>query len=182
LQKHELDDNLFGEGITLLGNKIYQLSWVSQVGFIYDVNTFKELNRFYYQGEGWGITTDGNKLFRSDGSNKIYIHNAQDLQVISILEVCTDKQPLNRLNELEYIDGKIYANIWQSDEIAVIDPSNGRCEAIINFKGILSKNDRDENTDVLNGIAYDKAGDRLFITGKNWPKLFEVKIYPKLPG
>lgn len=182
IQKHDLDDNLFGEGIALLGNKLYQLSWVSQVGFIYDINTFKELNRFYYQGEGWGITTDGINLFRSDGSNKIYVHDPNDFQVISTIEVYTDKASLNRLNELEFIDGKIYANIWQSDDIAIIDPANGLCEAIISLKGLLSKNERDENTDVLNGIAYDMAGGRLFVTGKNWSKIFEIKLYPKTAG
>ena len=176
LQMHELEKNLFGEGICLFGDKIYQLSWVSQVGFIYDAESFTELARFYYEGEGWGIASDGQFLYRSDGSNKLYVHDPSNFSVITTIEVYSDEGPINRLNELEYIEGKIYANIWQSDDIAIIDPKTGACEGMLNLKGILPNKERDSRTDVLNGIAWDEEGKRLYVTGKNWPRIFEISI------
>ena len=172
------DENIFGEGICLLNDDIYQISWRSQVGFIYDKNTLAEKGRFYYKGEGWGITTDGEKLYRSDGSNKIHVHRAGDFKQLYTLEVFSNKGAVRDLNELEYIDGKIYANIWQKDDIAIIDPKTGKLEGLINLKGLLPGKLKENTTDVLNGIAYDEAKKRIFVTGKNWPKLYEISIIP----
>lgn len=176
VNKIKLNGELFGEGICMHENKIYQLTWSSQVGFIYNADTFEELGRFYYTGEGWGITSDGVVIYRSDGSHKIYKHHPDDFRVLDILEVCSDRAFINNLNELEYIDGKIYANIWQSDDIAIIDPKSGMLEARLGLKKILPGRDRDARTEVLNGIAYDEEGNRIFVTGKYWKKLFEIRI------
>lgn len=178
IQYQDLENNFFGEGICLLNDKIYQLTWSSGTGFVYDRESFSEIARFYYQGEGWGLTTDGEVLYRSDGSYTIYVHHPDDFRLLSSFDVVSDSKLINNLNELEYIDGKIYANIWQSSDIAVIDPSTGRLEARIILKDLLSKKDRDAYTDVLNGIAYDEKTQRLFVTGKYWKKLFEIKVRP----
>lgn len=179
LEQVNNENSIFGEGIALLDNKIYQLSWISNVGFIYDSKSFELLNKFYYDGEGWGLTTDGKVLYRTDGSNKLYVHKPENFELVDVIEIYSDKEAIDNLNELEYIDGLIYANIWQKDDIAIIDPISGKLEGLINFKNLLPPNERDSRTDVLNGIAYDVSGNRLFVTGKNWPKLFQVEILEK---
>jgi glutamine cyclotransferase len=172
-----LDQSLFGEGITVLGDRIYQLTYKSQVGFIYDRSSFEELQKVYYQNrEGWGLTHNGSELIMSDGSNVIYFLDPGMFTVIRQIEVCTDEGPAESLNELEYIKGKIWANRYYTDEIVIIDPETGKVEGRINLKGILKTADRKPTTDVLNGIAWDEKGDRIFVTGKFWPKLFEIRL------
>ena len=170
-----LDDKIFGEGITYLDDHLIQLSWQSQVAFVYDMD-FNELKRFYYKGEGWGLTNDSNHLIRSDGSHKLYFHNASNFNIEREVEVYSNESVIDKLNELEYIKGKIYANIWQKNDLAIIDPLTGAVEGIVDLKNILPKKFRDKRTEVLNGIAYDAESDRIFVTGKYWSKLFEIKI------
>jgi len=175
-----LDQNLFGEGITVFGERIYQLTYKSQVGFIYDKSSFEEIQKVYYQNkEGWGLTHNGVELIMSDGTNVIYFLDPEMFTVIRQLEVYHNEGPADSLNELEYIDGKIWANRYFTDEIVIIDPETGKVEGRINLKGILKATDRKSSTDVLNGIAWDQQRDRLFVTGKFWPKLFEIKTVPR---
>ncbi len=176
-RRRDLDQSLFGEGITVFGNRIYQLTYKSQVGFIYDLNTFEEIQKVYYQNrEGWGLTHNGEELIMSDGTNVIYYLDPEMFTVNRQIEVYDDNGPSNSLNELEYIQGKIWANRYYTDEIVIIDPESGRVEGRINLKGILKTADRKPNTDVLNGIAWDAEQNRMFVTGKHWPKLFEIRI------
>jgi glutaminyl-peptide cyclotransferase len=171
-----LESPLFGEGIAIHGDKIYQLTWESKVGFVYDKSALKQIGKIYYQTEGWGLTTIGDKLVMSDGSNMIYFRDPDQFGIISKIEVYDNEKKVDRLNELEYINGEIWANIWETDRIARIDPSSGKVIAYIDLKGIISDSETDIKVNFLNGIAYDQAGKRIFVTGKNWPKLFEIKI------
>ncbi|MBA4323190.1 MAG: glutamine cyclotransferase [Odoribacter sp.] len=171
-----LEPPLFGEGIAVLGERIFQLTWESKVGFVYDKTTFKQINKIYYQTEGWGLTAMGNKLVMSDGSNILYFMDPDRFSIISKIEVYDNKKKVDQLNELEYINGEIWANIWQTDLIARIDPSSGKVIAYIDLKNILSDPGTDTSVSVLNGIAFDKEGKRIFVTGKNWPKLFEIRL------
>lgn len=176
VQKVDLNKEIFGEGITIFQDHIYQLSWSSKVGFVYDISTLEEINRFYYSGEGWGLTNDEEHLIKSNGTERITFHMPETFREIRALEVYSNEGPVDKLNELEYIDGKIWANIWQTEKIAIINPENGRLEGLVDLKGILPGKDRDQNTDVLNGIAYDSDNNRLFITGKYWSKIFQISI------
>jgi len=172
-----LEQALFGEGITVMGNRIYQLTYKSQVGFIYDKSSFEQIQKVYYQNrEGWGLTHNGEELIMSDGTNVIYFLDPDMFTVNRQIEVYDNKGPANSLNELEYIQGKIWANRYYTDEIVIIDPESGKVDGRINLKGILKTADRKPSTDVLNGIAWDSQGSRIFITGKYWPKLFEIRI------
>lgn len=179
LQKIDVSAQYFAEGMTVLGDRIYQLTWQSQKGFVYDLETFKLQREFTYTGEGWGLTTDGHSLIMSDGTNQIRFLDPATFRVIRTIQVLLQGAPLPRLNELEYVKGEILANIWQTQSVARINPENGAVTGMIDFSGLLAPSDYRGNTDVLNGIAYDPAGDRLFVTGKNWPKLFEVRLQPK---
>ncbi len=179
LQIYDLPAKYFGEGITILGDKIYQLTWQNHIGFVYDKKTFKLLRDFSYDTEGWGLTNDGKKLIMSDGSPELIFIDPNSLKVLSKLPVYYDDSLLGALNELEYINGKIFANIWQTDDIAIIDPKSGIAESIIDLKGLLKAQDIHGQVDVLNGIAYDAKKKRLFVTGKWWPKLFEIKLVPQ---
>jgi glutamine cyclotransferase len=173
----DLEQSLFGEGIAVLGNRIYQLTYKSQVGFIYDKNSFEQIQKVYYQNrEGWGLTHNGEELIMSDGTHIIYFLDPEMFTVNRQIEVFDDKGPADSLNELEYIEGKIWANRYYTDEIVIIDPETGKVEGRINLKGILKTADRKPSTDVLNGIAWDRQGKRVFVTGKFWPKLFEIRI------
>lgn len=174
LNQLNLDSELFGEGIAILGDRIFQLTWQSKVGFVYEKATFKFINRVYYQNEGWGLTAMGDKLVMSEGTNILYFVEPQTFRVISRIEVYDNKVKVDSLNELEFINGEIWANIWQSDTIARIDPETGKVLGYIDLKGICTETDTSIN--VLNGIAYDPAGKRIFITGKNWPKLYEITV------
>jgi len=178
LQIHELSDQFFGEGITIYGNRIVQLTWQSHIGFVYDKNSFELLQDFSYATEGWGITHDGTRLIMSDGTSTLHFLDPQTFEEIGDVEVFDDDGPVYRLNELEYIQGEIYANVWQTDLVARIAPETGRVVGWIDLEGLLSAEDRSEPVVVLNGIAYDADNDRLFVTGKLWPKLFEIELIP----
>ncbi len=179
LQSFAVPKNIFGEGIVLYNNKIIQLSWEAGRGFVYDLNTFKQLDEFSYSGEGWGICTDGTHLFMTNGSPEVKILEPLTYSQIGSFEVYDNKGPVRYLNELEYIDGYIYANIYQYEKIVKFDPKTGRVAAYIDLSHILPMNDYKPDTDVLNGIAYDKDNKRLFVTGKLWPKLFEIELVKK---
>ena len=166
----------FGEGITLLGDKLYQLTWESHVCHVYDVATGKKLRDFRYAGEGWGLTSDGEKLYMSNGSANIYKLNPETFSREGTITVTLRGEPIRFINELEWIDGKIWANVYTTDRVLIIDPKTGVVEGMIDFAGLLKDEDVKDNTDVFNGIAYDAATKRIFVTGKNWNKLFEVEI------
>jgi len=176
LQIRELSAQFFGEGITIYGDKIIQLTWKSNVGFVYDKDSFELLQEFSYPSEGWGVTHDGERLIMSDGTSTLRFLDPQAFQEIGQLEVFDNDGPVTRLNELEYIKGEIYANIWQMDRVARIAPETGRVTGWIELGGLLTTEDCLEPVDVLNGIAYDSGTDRLFVTGKLWPKLFEIEV------
>ena len=166
----------FGEGITVLGDKVYQITWLEGKMHIYDRKTMKHLSTHRYKGEGWGLTTDGEKLYMSDGTHAIRIINPATMKQERLIGVTLRGESLTHLNELEWIDGKIWANIYTTDYIAIINPENGVVEGIINLAGILPEKERDSRTDVLNGIAYDAVAKRIFVTGKNWSRLYEIKL------
>ena len=176
LQSKNLSKEEFGEGITVLGDKIYQLTWLNGKMHIYDRKTLNHIATHTYRGEGWGLTSNGEKLYMSDGTNCIRVINPENLQQERRFGVTLRGESLSHLNELEWIDGKIWANVYTTDHIVIINPENGVVEGIINLTGILPEKERDSKTDVLNGIAYDKATKRIFVTGKNWSKLFEIKL------
>ena len=166
----------FGEGITVLGDKIYQLTWLNGKLHIYDKATLRHLATHTYKGEGWGLTSDGEKLYMSDGTNYIRVLNPETMAQERRLGVTLRGESLQYLNELEWIDGKIWANVYTTNYIVIINPENGVIEGVINLTGILPESEYDRKTDVLNGIAYDNENKRIFVTGKNWSKLFEIKI------
>jgi glutamine cyclotransferase len=178
LQIRQLPDRFFGEGITIFGERIVQLTWQSGVGFVYDKNSFELLEEFSYPTEGWGITHDGERLIMSDGTSTLRFWNPETFEEIGRIEVRDRDGPVTRLNELEYVRGEIYANVWQTDRIARIAPDTGEVIGWIELAGLLSLEDRSEPVDVLNGIAYDAENDRLFVTGKLWPRLFEIELVP----
>lgn len=169
----------FGEGLAALGSKLYQLTWKNHKGFIYDADTFELLGEFAYDGEGWGLTTDGTHLILSDGTSRIRFLDPKTFAVERTIDVLENGQPVEQLNELEYVRGEILANVWQTDRILRIDATTGRVRGVIDCAGLLSPSDRTPQTDVLNGIAYDPGTDRLIVTGKLWPTLFEVRIKAK---
>lgn len=181
LQRVDLDPQYFGEGIAPFNGKLYQLTWQTHIGFIYDLNTFQLITNFTYPYEGWGLTTDGHSLIESDGTDQIHYFDPASFTETRHVTVTARGHPVKNLNELEYIKGELYANVWRSDCIVRIDPATGNILGLIDFSGLLDPSDRDAHTDVLNGIAYDPATDRLFITGKCWPKLFEIKLKPLKP-
>lgn len=178
LKKINLENKFFGEGLTIVDNKIIQLTWREKVGFIYDLNSFAKIGEFNYDKftEGWGICYDGERLIVSDGTNKLYFLDKDTYKVVDSKEVFDHKGPKSNLNELEYIDGKIFANVYQEDIIVIINPSTGAVEGEINLLGIYPEKDKMMYDNELNGIAYDRQADRLFVTGKNWAKLFEIEL------
>ena len=178
IQKIDLDQAYFGEGITLLGDEIFMLTWKSQKGFVFDKNDFSKKREFTYPTEGWGITTMGDTLVMTDESEKIYFMDPSTFTQIDKIEVYDQNGPVDALNELEYINGEIYANVYQTDDIVIIDPKTGKVTGIINLEGIFNKQNYGRRTDVLNGIAYDDKTDRLFVTGKYYPKLYEIDLVP----
>ena len=185
LQKIDLDKKYFGEGMTIFNNKIYWLTWQSRKGFIYDLETFKQLGEFDYNNsnQGWGLTHNKNELIKSDGTNKIWFLNTDNQQEKRNIQVYTNKYAVDNLNEIELINGKIYANKWQQNSILIINPKTGAVEGVANLNGlrdIVAKNQAlDASDDVLNGIAYDSVNNRLFVTGKHWGKLFEIELIKK---
>ncbi len=174
-----LDDKYFGEGIALLGGKIYQLTWLEGEALAYDAATLKRTGEFAYQGEGWGLTTDGKLLYMSDGTSEIRVVDPSDFSIKNSFEVSLGGRRVNMLNELEWIDGHIWANIYMGNSIVIINPGNGNVEGVIDLTGLLPLADYAPDTDVLNGIAYDAAAGRIFVTGKKWNKLFEIEIVEK---
>jgi len=176
-----LDPQYFGEGITFLNNKLYQLTWQSQIGFVYDGSSLQRLKTFRYGTEGWGITNDGKQLIVSDGSSTLYFWDPETLHPVRKITVTDAGAPIANLNELEFIKGEIWANVWQTDRIARIDPQSGKVTAWVDLLGLLRPEDlsADCEPEVLNGIAYDAKGDRLFVTGKQWPKIYEIRLIPK---
>ena len=176
LQTHSLPPQYFGEGITIWEDRIIQLTWQSRQGFVYDKEGFELLDTFDYPTEGWGITHDGAKLIMSDGTQTLHFWDPETLVETGSIDVYTDAGPLTWLNELEVIQGLVFANVWQTDLIAVIDPDTGQVTAWIDLRGLLEPEDFAEPVDVLNGIAYDASSERLFVTGKLWPKVFEIEL------
>lgn len=174
LQIHRLPQEYFAEGITLFGNRIYQLTWQNGVCFVYNLNNFRQETQFRYYGEGWGLTNDGKYLIMSDGSETITFRDPETFAEVRKITVRAQGKPVKNLNELEYIDGEIWANIWYSDMIARIDPQTGIVKAWVDMEGLPVPNRGSE--EVLNGIAYDRQNKRIFVTGKNWSKLFEIEL------
>ena len=168
----------FAEGLALVNGRLLQLTWQNRKGFIYDQNSFNLINTFEYTGEGWGLTNDQQSLILSDGTNQIRYLDPTTFTVQRVLRVVDGSRSVDRLNELEYIQaGEIYANIWLTNRIARIDPESGRVNSWVDLSGLLSEADRaGRNVDVLNGVAYDPVGDRLFVTGKQWPRVYEIKL------
>ncbi|HXA50042.1 MAG TPA: glutaminyl-peptide cyclotransferase [Candidatus Acidoferrum sp.] len=179
LQKRDVPGQYFGEGIVVWKDRLLELTWKAEKGFIYDLATFQPKGDFPYPGEGWGLTTDGKRIIMSDGSAQLRFWDPETLKEIGRITVTDDGRPIDQLNELEWVKGEIYANVWQTDRIARIDPKTGKVTGWINLKGLLPTQDYNDLTNVLNGIAYDAKGDRLFVTGKRWPKLFEIKLVKK---
>jgi glutaminyl-peptide cyclotransferase len=194
VQQHDVPPQYFGEGIVHWNNKLYQMTYKSETGFVYDLATFQVQREFQYKGQGWAYTTDGKQIYM-DGSRdvdagqsdpEIRILDPDTLKETAVIRVTADGEPVKNLNELEWVKGEIYANIWETERIARIDPKTGKVVGWIDLTGLLTPADRIESgplqTDVLNGIAYDAEHDRLFVTGKRWPKLFEIKLVKKSGG
>ncbi|MBX2934550.1 MAG: glutaminyl-peptide cyclotransferase [Ferruginibacter sp.] len=181
-KKHMMGtDSIFGEGITIFKNKVYQLTWESNIVYVYDINNLdKPIKTFKWPYEGWGLTNNGTDLIISDGTSNLYFVNPDDFRLKSTISVSNNSGPVDNINELEYVDGFVYANIYQTDKIIKIDPSSGHIVGVMEFPGMKEKYFADQNipgrTDVLNGIAYDSTRKSFFITGKRWPKMFEIKL------
>lgn len=176
-KKVDLDQQYFGEGITVINNKIYQLTWQNLTGFIYDANTLKKIKEFKFdkQVEGWGMTNDGKNIYHSDGTEKIWTMDPETQKLVDFVNVYTNDSKIKAINELEWINGKIYGNIWQKDAIAVVNPQTGAVEAVLDLTALRAKVTNKE-AEVLNGIAYNKKTNTIFVTGKNWDKMFEIKV------
>jgi len=177
LQEINLPQEYFGEGLTVVNDSLIQLTWQNHIGFIYDKSTFNLLGNFSYPTEGWGLTYDGNRLIMSDGSSNLTFLDPTTFQKVGQASVHDGNTPLTDINELEYVNGDVYANIWLQQKIAIINPQNGAVKGWIDLSGIYQSNNID---DVLNGIAYDSATGRLFVTGKDWPNLYQITITPKV--
>lgn len=173
-----LPQEYFAEGLALFQDKLYQITWKNQRGFIYDKTTLKFEKTFEYQGEGWGLTCDGKQLIMSNGSDTLSFHQPDTFAKTGSIRVTLQGKSLKQLNELEYINGEIFANVWHTDLIVRIDPRNGAVTGVLNLKGLLPTSLRTETTDVLNGIAFDSSSQRLLVTGKRWPRLYEIKLKP----
>lgn len=176
---NRLPDSQFGEGITVLGDKVYQLTWHSNTAYVYDRESGKELKKLRYSGEGWGLTSDGVNLYMSNGSESIYEIDPETFERKRKITVTNKGEVVDYINELEWINGKIWANVYTTDVVVIIEPKSGVIEGVIDLTNILPLSERTSTTDVLNGIAYDIEGDRVFVTGKNWSKIFEIKIIEK---
>ncbi len=171
-----LESKYFGEGLAVLGGRVFVLTWLSQVGLIFDDVKLEPTGTFVYSGEGWGLTTDGNDLYMSNGSHVIVKRSGEDGHIIGSVPVTLNGQPVLRLNELEWIEGEIWANVWQTENIVRINPTTGVVNGVISLAGILPDNQRTPQTDVLNGIAYDESKKAIYVTGKNWPHVYQIKV------
>jgi len=179
VQRIPISDQYFGEGITILGDEIVQLTYKTEVGFVYSLKDFHMLRQFTYKGEGWSLTHNATSVFMDDGSDEIRIWDPKTLTERKRIKVHDGAKPIDNVNELEYVEGELYANIWQTDRIARISPVTGAIMGWIDLSGLLGPMYRNGTEDVLNGIAYDAVNKRLFVTGKLWPKLFEIRVVPK---
>lgn len=177
LQEHALSGAVFGEGLALSNDRLVQLTWRSGIGFVYDIDDFSLTTTFRYQTEGWGMTFDGMHLIMSDGSDTLRFLDPDDFQVNHKIAVHFQGDPIDNLNELEFIDGTVWSNIWHSDSIAIINPENGEVKSWLDLSGLLPEADRTPTTNVLNGIAWDKVNKRIYVTGKHWPKVFEIRVF-----
>ena len=179
VKEYKLDDKYFGEGITILNGKLYQLTYKTQIGFVRDLNTFELIKTFTYKNtQGWGLTNDGKYLIMSDGTEYLTYFDSETLAEVKKIQVCNQKGVVANLNELEYINGEIWANVWTTDTIVRIDPKTGKIVGEIDLKGLLEFNlsNQKNQVDVLNGIAYDHDKNKIYVTGKFWPKLFEIEL------
>jgi glutamine cyclotransferase len=181
VQRLAIDAQHFAEGLTDWDGQLIQLTWQSQIGFVYDLSTFALRRTFHYPGEGWGLTHDTSRIVMSDGTSVLRFLDPVSLKELGRLAVTDGGRPVSDLNELEFIKGEIFANVWPGDEIVAISPRTGTVTKRVNLSGLLPASDRTPPVDVLNGIAYDAARDRLFVTGKQWPKLFEIRLSPSSP-
>ncbi|MFK5878940.1 MAG: glutaminyl-peptide cyclotransferase [Flavobacteriaceae bacterium] len=185
LQQIDLDNQYFGEGMTRFGNQIFMLTWQKGIGFIYNFETFEQKGTFKYKNsiQGWGLTNDGERLIKTDGTERIWFLNAKTQAEESFIEAYTNKREVAQLNELEYIDGKIYANIYQQNSILIVDATTGKVEGVADLNGLKAEMEKTQKLapqeEVLNGIAYDKENKKLYVTGKNWGKLFEIELIKK---
>jgi glutaminyl-peptide cyclotransferase len=179
LQKIDIPPQYFGEGIVNWKNRLISLTWKSEVGFVYDLNTLKVQRHFAYQGEGWALTQDGKRLIMSDGTPDLRFLDPETLKETGRVTVTYDGKPVPQVNELEWVKGRIYANVWHTDVLIIVDPTRGDVTGVVDLTGLMPASQRPPGPDsVLNGIAYDAVHDRLFVTGKNWPKLFEIRVLP----
>ncbi|ULU25646.1 glutaminyl-peptide cyclotransferase [Dyella terrae] len=182
VQRHDLPSQYFGEGIVDWGSQIVQLTWKDQLGFVYDMASFKQQRTFYYAGEGWALTRNNKQIYMSNGTSQLQVLDPNTLAVVNTINVTDDGRPVVNLNELEWVKGEIYANVWLTNRIARIDPTTGHVTGWIDLTGLFDVSTLpDPGNDVLNGIAYDAKRDRLFVTGKRWPKLFEITLVPRSP-
>ncbi len=181
LRKVDLDAQYFGEGLTVLHDTIYMLTWQARTGFMFDRQTLRRLGSFQYgeSQEGWGLANDGKRIFKSDGTQRIWILDPSTLREEGYIETVTDKSVFNKANELEYLDGKLYANVWQKESMMIIDAGSGAIEGVVNFGGLKEKVGQHRDLDVFNGVAYHPGRNTFFVTGKNWDTLFEVRILKK---
>ena len=178
LQAVALAPRHFGEGIAVVGGRVYQLTWRTRTCFVYDRRTFRRLAAFRYPGEGWGLTTDGSRLVMSDGTDRLSFRDPGTFAEVGAVEVRDGGAPVPYLNELEWVGGEVWANVWPTDRIARIDPATGGVTGWVDLAGLLPREDRRPRVDVLNGIAHDPATGRVFVTGKRWPRLFEIEPVP----
>lgn len=178
LRKLDFSDKYFVEGSVILGDRLYVLTWENKLAFVYDAKTLAYKNTYAYPREGWGLTTDGKQLIASDGTSSLFFMDAS-LKVSKTVKVTLDGRPLRLLNELEYIDGKVWANVYMTDMIVIIDPSTGKVEATVDCTGLLPQRLRTSDTDVLNGIARNPGTGKIYLTGKNWKRLYEVELVKK---
>lgn len=176
IRKLDVPSQYFAEGLAIMDGRAYQLTWLSQFGYIYNLSSFEVLKTFNYPGEGWGLTHDGHSLIMSDGTNRLRFLHPESFELQRVISVYDGSAPVNYLNELEYIDGEIYANVWQSNRIVIIEPGGGGITGWIDLRGLLKAEDHSGPVDVLNGIAHDADQKRLFVTGKLWPKLYEIRL------
>ena len=176
LREHRLPDDRFGEGLALFGGRLHQLTWKAGDGFTYDASTLTPIGEFRYRGEGWGLAANADSLVMSDGSAELRFLDPATLAEVRRLPVRDGTEPVTGLNELEFVEGEFYANVWPSDRVAIINPANGQVRGWLDLTSLLPLVFRTPRTDVLNGIAYDTAGKRLFVTGKHWPRLFQIEV------
>lgn len=179
---YHLPGKYFAEGLAAWGNELIQLTWTAHIGFVYDRKTFNLIRTFHYDYEGWGLTQDGHSLIESDGTDKLRYLNPNTFKVERILHVTYRGKPVTQLNELEYIHGLIYSNVWMTNRIAIISPDTGDVVRWINLRGILPLVEMRDGNAVLNGIAWNPATKQLLVTGKDWPKIFQIQVIPGKPG